>query len=132
MEKFPDSKKEKDVLNIQSEQDYFDMVFDYALPLGWIKEGDREKLTEKFLKPIYQEYVKIIKELEDENDSEIEINRIIKKLNICLEATRRIGATEPNNIIRTIDDLRRQSGDIYTEYAIASIRIAIADALYNI
>ena len=132
IEKIPDSKPEKTELDIQSEQEYFDMVLDYALDLGWVKKEEKEVLIEKYLKPIYQEYTKIIKELGDEGDvTDEEMKKAVEKMNLCLEATRRIGATDPANIIRTIDDLRRMSGNIYVEYAIASLRIIISEVLYR-
>lgn len=116
---------------IQSEQDYIDNCVQYALSGGWVKETEKDILIDKYLKPIYQKYLEVIADLKKEMTNANELAAIITKMNFCLETTRRIGSTDPNNILRSIQDIKRSAQDTYSEYAIASLAQAIAEIVNN-
>src|SRR3989344_4872304 len=111
----------KEKSSIQTEQEYIDECVRYALSGGWVKEAKKDILVDDYLKPIYRKYLGIIEDLRKEKVPERELGMIILKMNYCLEATRRIGSTDPNNIIRSIEDFRNQARDEYTEYALTSL-----------
>ena len=136
IEKVPEQKTENQNANIfenadiLDEKEYYRACVEYALDIGWVKPKEKDELIEKYLKPIYQEYRTIIEQVKREMASDPDkdfgttVEKIIKKLNLILERTKRIGSTEPNNIIRSIGDFYNFScrKDEYTEYA--------ADSLY--
>lgn len=121
-EKTPEINKETEKkCQVQTEQEYIGMCIEYALSTGWVKEQQKDILVEKYLKPIYQKYLEIIEELRNEEIPEGELAKIIIRMNNCLEATRRIGSTDPENIIKSIEDLKNQAKDEYAEYALTSL-----------
>src|SRR3989344_4511809 len=88
--------------------DYFKEAVDCALRTGWVKPEQKESLIRDYLRPIYKEYIKVLqevkKELNQESEPYITIDKVIEKLNPILERTRRIGSTEPGNILREIEE----------------------------
>ena len=116
-------------VRVRTEQEYVDMSVQYALSTGWIKEAEKEILVGKYLKPIYQKYLEVIEELRKEDVPENELAKIVLKMNACLEATRRIGSTDADNIIRSIADLRNRSHDDYTEYALTSLLVFVSELI---
>ena len=121
-EKIPSPDKEREEKSrIRTEQEYVAMAVEYALSTGWIKEPQKDFLIEKYLKPIHGKYLEIIEELRKEKVPEDDLAKIILRMNSCLESTRRIGSTDPDNIIRSIEDRRNQAQDNYTEYALTSL-----------
>ncbi|MBI2046271.1 MAG: hypothetical protein HYT28_02535 [Parcubacteria group bacterium] len=122
MERISRLEQKKERSRIRTEQEYVDKCIQYALSSGWAGEEQKDALIEKYLKPIYQKYLEIIEDLRTEKIPEDEIEKIISKMNDCLESTKRIGTTDPNNIIRSIEDYKNfVAKDIYTEYALKSL-----------
>ncbi|MDD5341293.1 MAG: hypothetical protein PHC97_02540 [Patescibacteria group bacterium] len=111
-------KKIEEDLKIKSEGDYVDESVDYALSTGWVKKEEKELFIKKYLAPIYKQYLEILEDLKKEKMSETEMKEIIRKLNYCLEATRRIGSTDPSNIMMTIRDILKGSKSSAQEYAL--------------
>ncbi len=131
-EKIPEPNKEREEKSrIQTEEEYIDMGVQYALSRGWVKETEKDILVEKYLKPIYRKYLEIIEELRKEEVPESEVAKIVLRMNYCLEATRRIGSTDPNNIIRSIEDWKNQARDEYTEYALTSLLDLVSEVIRN-
>lgn len=99
---------------LMTEEEYINLCVDYALNGGWVKENQKDLLINKYLKPIYIEAARVLEEVKPEIEKELsipyvksskkELNFVITKLNTCLNATRRIGSTDPNNILRAIKD----------------------------
>ncbi|MDP3725785.1 MAG: hypothetical protein Q8R36_01150 [bacterium] len=118
-----------------SEKDYIEAASSYALESGWIKPEQKATLIEQYLQPIYKKYKEIIedvkKEIADEEGSEEMMRKIIYALNYYLFTTRRIGTTDPNNIMLEIKDLYRMRASVhnYMEYALASLKEHIQDLL---
>lgn len=129
-EKIPNKNQEREEKpRVRTEQEYVDTVVQYALSTGWVKEAEKDILVEKYLKPIYRKYLGIIEELRKEEIPESELSKIIMRMNNCLESTRRIGSTDPNNIIRSIEDSRNRAQDEYTEYALTSLLDFVSEAI---
>lgn len=124
------------ISEIVSEKDYIEIAFSYALDSGWVRSEQKETLINDFLRPIYKKYQEIIeevkKEIADEEDAEKITRKIILALNLCLQATKRIGVTDPKNIMREIEDLYKMRAGVhdYMEYALASFKEYI-QALLN-
>lgn len=120
---------------ILSEDEYFNQCVEYGTGLGWIKPGEKDILIEKYLSPIHQKYLELIGEVKQEvsqqEDGEAILASVIKKLNICLEQTKRIGCTDPQNILRSIADYYRFAcqDETYTEYAVHLLHQTITQVL---
>ena len=127
IEKIPNSNQERS--RIRTEQEYIAMGVKYALSTGLVKEAQKDLLLEKYLKPIYRKYLEIIEELRKEKVPEDELAKIVLKMNNCLEATRRIGSTDPDNIVRSIQDSRDRAQDEYTEYALTSLLDFVSETI---
>jgi hypothetical protein len=115
--------------NVQTEEEYIAAAVEYALSGGWVKKEQEGILVEKYLKPIYGKYLEIIEELKKREISKEELEMIIIKMNSCLESTRRIGSTDPQNIIRTIEAWRNDAQDVDTEYALTSLLDFVSEIL---
>lgn len=115
---FPNDKDWEKMAKVISEKDYIDKCVGYALDIGWVKEKQKELFIKKYLKPIYQAYLEILEDLKKEKLSQEETEDIIRKLHYCLYATRRIGSTEADNIIKTIQDYLRDPKTEAAEYAL--------------
>lgn len=124
-------KEKAEKSKVMSEGDYFSMATEYALGSGWVKENEKDILKEKYLQPIFAKYLETIEELKAEKDkiSEEELSDAIYWLNQCLEATRRIGSTEPKNILRTVLDCKRLARNDYSQYAVMAMYELIVDIL---
>ncbi len=113
------------------EDEYFDFCVNHALEGGWVKKEEKEILIKNYLKPIYQEYLKVIEEvkteLEKEENSEKRTELLMKRLNLCLFITRRIGSTAPGNILRTINDDIKFSRDEWIRYALEAMEEKIRE-----
>jgi len=114
-----------------SEQEYLDMAVKYALSVGWVKEKEKDILINDYLKPIYAKYLEIIKDLHQEGLAVGDITKIVTKMNRCLEATRRIGSTEPNNIVRTIRDYQLAAKNNHEEYALTLLSHIVSEVVYK-
>ncbi|KKU52001.1 MAG: hypothetical protein UX72_C0011G0045 [Parcubacteria group bacterium GW2011_GWA2_47_10] len=106
-EKAPINQEREDKSRVRTEQEYVDMCVQYALSIGWVKEAQKDFLIEKYLKPIHRKYLEIIEELRKEKVPEDDLAKTVLRMNNCLESTRRIGSTDPENIIRSIEDARK-------------------------
>ena len=120
-EKAPINQEREDKSRVRTEQEYVDMCVQYALSIGWVKEAQKDFLIEKYLKPIHRKYLEIIEELRKEKVPEDDLAKTVLRMNNCLESTRRIGSTDPENIIRSIEDARNRAQDEYAEYALTSL-----------
>ena len=114
--------------------DYFKEAVDCALRTGWVKPEQKESLIRDYLRPIYREYIKVLqevkKELNQESEPYITIDKVIEKLNPILERTRRIGSTEPGNILREIEEyIQFACKETYSVYAAETLAIKIAEVL---
>ena len=123
------TKEREERPRVRTEQEYIEACVAYALSTGWIKENEKEVLVKKYLKPIHGKYLEIIDDLRKEDVLAKKLARIIERLNNCLDATRRIGSTDPNNIIRTIEDARNRAQWGYEEYALGMVSDFIAGLL---
>lgn len=125
-------KPKAEVLN---EEKYYQECIEYALDTGFIKEKQVDILRDKYLKPIFQKYLDIMREVDDEIKLEEApgptIEKIIEKLNIIMERTKRIGSTDPGNITRSIKDYYDFSckNDTYVEYAAMALYQFVADTI---
>jgi len=104
-----------------SETAFVAQAVDYALSAGWVKKEQEQLLVEKYLRPIFAAFEVALSELDsiDEVTPE-EKARVKARLITCLEATRRVGSTDPQNIIRSIEVRRDEAPDIYTEHVLTS------------
>lgn len=113
---------------IISEKDYLEAASSYTIESGWVRLEQKETLINDFLRPIYKKYQEIIEEVKkdiaDEENAEKMMQKITLALNLCLQATRRIGVTDPNNILLGIGDIYRMraSDNNYMEYALESLQ----------
>lgn len=115
---YPGDEQWEKMTKIIPEQEYIDKCVAYALDLGWVKEDRKESFINQYLKPIHKAYLEILEDLKKENLPEDEIKDIVRKLHYCLHATRRIGSTDPENIIKTIEDHLRNPKTEEVEYAL--------------
>lgn len=122
---------------LKGKTEYFNECVDYALRTGFVKPKQKKILIKDCLRPIYREYIKLLREVKKELDQESEpyitIDKVIEKLNPILERTERIGSTDPNNILRSINDFYQYScrNETYTEYAAKSLYDKVAEVLRN-
>lgn len=96
---------------LMSEEEYLNLCVDYALKTGWVKEDQKDNLINNYLKPIYQEAVNILQDIEKELKKNPEpfsyqegLHFVIGRIEMCLKTTRRIGSTDPENILRSLQD----------------------------
>lgn len=130
MEKPSETKNKLESQILISENDYIQKSVDYALSIGWVKESQKTQLIEKYLRPVYKHSLDIVCDVKKNGLEEgEEFDRVIRKLNWCLEATRRIGSTDPTNILRTIADYRRNVRSNEEEYAVDSFYEFVAKLL---
>lgn len=102
---------------IISKDAYIQMCVDYALRVEFVKENEKDILIREYLEPIYQEYTETItevrsliaEEFKSEDDQTLVMDLIVNRLNAILESTKRIGSTDTNNIIRSIEDFYRHA-----------------------
>jgi len=128
----PDLDREKDKKSrVKTEREYIDMCVQYAQSTGWVKGTDVDVLIDKYLRPIYKKYSEIISDLQRDKVPENELAKIILRMNNCLEATKRIGSTDPNNIIKSVEDSRNRARDVNTEYALTSLFDLISAVVHN-
>lgn len=99
-----------------SEEDYLKKCTEYAMSTGWVKPEEKDLLINKYLKPIYKCCMEILSDIRDYEIKGNDYNKIIEKLNLCLESTRRIGSTSSENILRTIKDFDKISTNDSDEY----------------
>ena len=119
---------------LKGKTEYFKEGVDYTLDMGYVQPEEKEILIKKYLRPIYREYIKVLqevkKELNQESEPYITIDKVIEKLNPILERTRRIGCTDPSNILREIEDYSRFAcNETYTGYAAESLYEKVAEVL---
>ena len=132
-----ESNEPKSEDKIIDEDTYLNMCVDYALKTGWVRSKQKNVLIEQYLKPIYRKYIEVLDEVKEEiateEDAETRIGMIIRKLNLILEGTQRIGSTDHNNITREIYDYRDRlcRTDEYLEYAATSLADFISELLYS-
>jgi hypothetical protein len=111
----------EEVPELITEEGYIEMVVSYALSGGWVTENQKDLLIEKYLKPLYKHAQEILEDVKKNGlDDPSDLPRIIRKLNWCLEATRRIGSTESSNILKTITDYKQTLKSDEEEYAVSS------------
>lgn len=129
--------KRKTEGEIMDEVTYLNTCVKYALNTGWVKPEQEELLKEEYLRPIYQKYSKLIGEVKEEiaaePDSAEQLSKITLRLNHILERTQRIGSTDFNNIIKSINDYRDRfcQSDTYLEYSATSLADFVSDLLYS-
>lgn len=120
---------------IISERDYIEAASSYSIRSGWVRPENKEKLVNDYLLSIYNKYQEILgevkKEINGEHDAEAIMAKIIRALNLCLQATRRIGVASPDDIMRGIEDMYRMRRGVhnYMEYALESFKEHIRDIL---
>lgn len=133
----PQVKEFWDDTKIIEESQYIDACVQYALASGWVQEGQKELLIQWYLQPIYRKYREVLDEVGEAvaNDpaAQREMNNIIRKMGHILYRTRRIGATDPDNIAREIGDYVRDrcSSEDYLEYAASTLKDYIAELLHK-
>lgn len=134
LEKLPEKIK-KPKGELLNEDQYYGDCIEYALSTGWVKKKEKDIFKDKYLKPIYQKYLGLIEEVKNEikteNNPGTTIEDIVEKLNLIMERTRRIGSTDPGNIIRSIRDFYKFScrEDTYTEYAALALCQTITEII---
>lgn len=122
--------EQEDVEHLMTEEEYINLCVTYALNGGWVEENQKDLLINKYLKPIYSEAVRVLEEVTPEVEKEKDPvwstqeikNFVVAKLNTCLNATRRVGSTDSNNILRTIKD-GTKTGSTWSRY--------VAEAMYE-
>jgi aspartyl/asparaginyl-tRNA synthetase len=118
------------------EATYMAECVEYALEMGFVKEEDQKRLEESYLKPIHQIYrqaiAEVMSEIGDEQNTEEFKTLLTKRLNAILERTKRIGTTDPNNIMRSISDYISWAckTDTYIEYASECLAQKVLDVLH--
>lgn len=91
--------------------------------LGWITSARRGLLERKYLRPMYKKYEEIIRDVREEAGvTEQEIGSVVEDLNYCLEQMKRFGATDSNNILQTVSDMKRRSRTVVQRYALESMQ----------
>lgn len=132
-EKIPDFNQEEEAKShVRTEREYIAMGVEYALSTGWVKKVQKDVLVEKYLKPIHKKYREIIEELKNEKEvSEKDLKVVVRWLNYSLESTRRIGSTDKDNVIMTIEDYRDRVPYPYAHYAVESLLEFIKEALQS-
>lgn len=136
IERSPKKENIWEVAEIIEEAGYIDECVCYALDTGWVKETDRSLFIDSYLKPIHEQYIKVIQEVRIEitgkDDIEERMQKLIKRLNSILSRTERIGSTDPNNIIRSVHDyIRMFCRDVYEEYAAQMLANKIGECVYQ-
>lgn len=128
----------KNEVKMFEEADYIKAATDYALAVGWVRPEQIPILIEHYLKPIHKKYRDLVAEvaeaIEQESEPDIQMETIIRRLNAILDATRRIGSTDPANIGRSIFDYRSRfcRSNVYLEYAANSLAETISKVLSQI
>lgn len=120
---------------VRTEEGYVTAVAEYALAGGWVKPEQKEILVREYLKPIHRKYIEILKQIDQEIGEENALVRreVVRKMNAILDSTKRIGSTDLNNIIRSIQDYKERFGftNDYVEFALEDLVNFIADLLYS-
>lgn len=124
-----------------SKDAYIQMCVDYALRMGFVKEDQKEVLVKEYLEPIYQEYAETIaearslvaEEFKSEADQILIMDLIVNRLSAILESTKRIGSTDPDNVIRSIEDFYRHActTEAHIEAAAGGLKDFIAKLLWD-
>ncbi|MFH1404658.1 MAG: hypothetical protein ABIH21_00990 [Patescibacteria group bacterium] len=125
--KFPVVEKTKD--------EYIQECIEHALELGWLKEADMEVFKTKYLIPVFETYtqelrgVQEILELEDEITRESVWPNVLRRANNVLETMKRVGATDPQNILRTIVETKRSCRDDYSKQVVTVLMEKVVEVL---
>ncbi|HEU0050924.1 MAG TPA: hypothetical protein VFQ60_02610 [Patescibacteria group bacterium] len=112
---------------ITTEMEYVDAAVKYALSVGWVRETQRNLLIEKYLRPIYRKCLEIMEEIKKEHPEPEEWADVVRWLNAALEATWRIGSTDPQNILRGLYTDYKRARNFLTSYAMLALYEFIRD-----